>query len=57
MRTSPFENPRKLWGKIEKDDIPKDSYIQVKISQKSYGNFDKYAEKNGFKIISQLQMI
>ena len=42
MRTSPFENPRKLWGKIEKDDIPKDSYIQVNISQASYGNFDKY---------------
>jgi len=42
MRTSPFENPRKLWGKIENDDIPKDSYIQVNISQASYGNYDKY---------------
>jgi len=42
MRISPFENPRKLWGKIENDDIPKDSYIEVKINQASYYGFDKY---------------
>ena len=35
MRISPFENPRKLWGKIENDDIPRDSYIEVKINHRS----------------------
>ena len=42
MRVSPFENPRKLWGKIEGVDIKKDSIITVTINQTNYKNFDKY---------------
>ena len=42
MRVSPFENPRKLWGKIEGVDIKKDSTITVTINQTNYKNFDKY---------------
>ena len=32
LRPSPFSNPRKLWGKIEEDDIEKDSSLSVKIT-------------------------
>ena len=42
MRVSPFENPRKLWAKIEGVDIPKDSTIIVTINQTNYKNFEKY---------------
>ena len=43
MRIAPFENPRKLWGKIEKDDIPSGAIVTVAIyNHDKYRNFEKY---------------
>ena len=41
-RIAPFENPRKLWGKIEGDDISSGSNVIVTIDDKNYHNFEKY---------------
>ena len=41
-RISPFENPRKLWGKIEGDDISSGSNVIVTIDDKNYHSFEKY---------------
>ena len=41
-RISPFENPRKLWGKIEEDDIPSETTITVTIENHNYYTFEKY---------------
>ena len=41
-RISPFENPRKLWGKIEEDDIPSGTTITVTIENHNYYTFEKY---------------
>ena len=41
-RIAPFESPRKLWGKIEGDDINSGSIVTVTIDDKSYYNFEKY---------------
>ena len=41
-RISPFENPRKLWGKIEGDDISSGSSVIVTIDDKNYHSFEKY---------------
>ena len=41
-RISPFENPRKLWGKIEEDDIPSGVAITVTIENHNYYTFEKY---------------
>ena len=41
-RISPFENPRKLWGKIEEDDIPSGTTITVTIENNDYYSFEKY---------------
>jgi len=41
-RISPFENPRKLWGKIE-EDIPNGGSVSVTIKEKNYYyNYEKY---------------
>lgn len=42
MRVSPFKDPRKLWGKIENDDISADSKLMVTIENNKYQNFEKY---------------
>ena len=41
-RIAPFENPRKLWGKIEGDDISSGSSVIVTIDDKNYHSFEKY---------------
>ena len=41
-RIAPFENPRKLWGKIEGDDINSGSTVTVTIDDNTYSNFEKY---------------
>ena len=41
-RIAPFENPRKLWGKIEGDDISSGSNVIVTIDDKNYHSFEKY---------------
>ena len=41
-RIAPFENPRKLWGKIEGDDINSGSTVTVTIDDNNYFNFEKY---------------
>lgn len=41
-RISPFENPRKLWGKIEGDDINSGSTVTVTIDDNSYFSYEKY---------------
>ena len=41
-RIAPFESPRKLWGKIEGDDINSGSTVTVTIDDNSYFNFEKY---------------
>ena len=41
-RIAPFENPRKLWGKIEGDDISSGSSVIVTIDDKSYRSYEKY---------------
>ena len=43
MRIAPFENPRKLWGKMEKNDIPSGAIVTVKIyNHPKYRGFEKY---------------
>ena len=41
-RIAPFESPRKLWGKIEGDDINSGSTVTVTIDDNTYSNFEKY---------------
>ena len=41
-RIAPFESPRKLWGKIEGDDINSGSTVTVTIDDNTYFNFEKY---------------
>ena len=41
-RIAPFESPRKLWGKIEGDDINSGSTVTVTIDDNNYFNFEKY---------------
>lgn len=41
-RIAPFENPRKLWGIIEGDDISSGSSVIVTIDDKSYRSYEKY---------------
>ena len=42
MRISPFENPRKLYGKIEQNDLSGGTTIRVEIKNNNYRNFEKY---------------
>ena len=42
MRNNPFENPRKLYGKIEENDITSGSKVEITIENKYYYNFEKY---------------
>ena len=42
MRNNPFENPRKLYGKIEDVDIEKGSKVEISIESNNYFNFEKY---------------
>ena len=41
-RIAPFESPRKLWGKIEGDDINSGSTVTVTIDDNSYFSYEKY---------------
>ena len=41
-RINPFENPKKLYGKIENNDIEKGSNIEITVENNYYFNFEKY---------------
>ena len=41
-RIAPYKNPRKLWAKIEEDDIPSGTSITVTIENNNYYTNEKY---------------